>query len=166
MRGNILPVLCAALVLAGCSDGKDGAAAATSTSTTATTASVVASPALELVEWGRDNLADSLDELGTAFTWIGGAVKSRDFADGRAGCRELADHVDALDAKLPAPDAEVTAHLQEVVEQFTLFARLCQRLNPYTTNAELDEMTVYRDKGEAALDRAMAIITAARKAAG
>ncbi|MGB7509426.1 MAG: hypothetical protein WA965_28790 [Mycobacterium sp.] len=88
--------------------------------------------------------------------------RAGDFADARAGCRELDGQVEALDAKLPAPSMELTAHLQEAVEQFGLFARQCQGLNPSTTSAELDRMTSFRVLGEDAMERAVSIVSTAR----
>lgn len=163
MRGKLTATLVCAttIALAGCGGGAEDGAASTSSASTSTAAEP---PERALAEWGRDELADSLGDLGDSFVWIGSAIKGMDFADARAGCRDLSNQVEALDAKLPSPDATVTLELRDAVDSFTIFAQKCQGLNPQTTSAELDEMTGYRKRGEGAMDRAVQMIEAAQDA--
>ena len=149
-----IAAIAAGMVLAGCGSGSETAVTSSMATTTSSNEAIS--------EWGKDELSPSLDDIGGAFVWAGSAIKSMDFADARAGCRELDDQVDVLEAKLPSPDTGLTAAVQEMVDSFKLFARGCQRVSPGTSKAEMDEMKGYQRRGEAAMDQAVEIVTTAR----
>lgn len=147
------------LVLAGCGDG------GTTASLTSTTTTTTVSPNVAIASWGKEQLSPSLDAIGKDFKWIGGAVQSLDFADARAGCRDLDTTVNQLEAKLPSPDGALTGQLSDVVDNLRQFSRGCQGLSPRTTEAELDELTTYRKQAETGMGKAVDIITTAQNAA-
>jgi hypothetical protein len=159
---GILAAIAAATMLTGCAGSAD---TVTSTATSVTTTTTV-SPNTAIADWGKEKLADSLDALGNDFTWIGAAIKSMDFADARAGSRKLDTDVNELEAKLPSPDAQVNAHLSDAVNSLRKFSRGTQGLNPSTTESELDELSTWRERAQAELEKAVDLITAARQAAG
>jgi hypothetical protein len=155
MRGWVAAIA-AGILLAGCGSS-DTDTTQTSTSTSA------AAPEVTVSSWGKEQLAPSLDSISDAFTWIGGAMQSRDLADARAGCRKLDADVDALEAKLPSPDAQLTDSLDKAVYNLREYSHICQGLNPGMPPQKFDEMSRFQQGAEAAMNRAVEIVQAAQQ---
>lgn len=153
-----------AVLVAGCGSTTGETTSVRATSTTVATTTVSAAHALG--QWGADVFAPRLDGLGSAFAWIGGAMQSQDYADARAGCRELDTQVDELEAILPAPDERVTTHLQEAAAQFRLTSQACQGLSPRTPQSKIAGMRVYQEQGQASLQQAVDLVELAQDQAG
>lgn len=65
----------------------------------------------------------------------------------RAACPDLRAASDQLERTLPAPDAGVTAALQDGVDNFRSLSQLCVNASPSMSDAERDQMERYLDDG-------------------
>jgi len=159
IRGMIA-VIAAGVLLTGCGGGDSNPAASSSSTTTTTTTSANKA----IANWGVDALRPSLDRIGNALTWIGGALKNLDLADSRAGCRELNNGASQLEEKLPAPDPQLTSLVASVIENLRDYSHTCQGLNPASTDADFAELKRYQDRATTDMEKAVLIVKAAQRA--
>lgn len=155
LHGGIpgIVALAAAIALAGCASPTSEQEALPSASATMTrTTTTVAAPSLG--QWGADSFAPLLERVGNGFMWIGGAVQGMDFADARAGCRDLSSTTDDLEALIPTPSPTVDSHLEVAAQNLKQFTRGCQGINVNTSSAKLDEWAEHRDTAGTALQSA------------
>lgn len=144
---SVAAIVAVALTLTGCASSEQITVTPATTTTT--------SQAEANADYAKNTLAPLIDDIASSFKWIGAAVQSLDFADARAGCRELTQNVNELGDALPSPTPAATYQLEEVVSEFRKFARECEGISPRTSKAQLDTMSGYRDAGQRSLDRAI-----------
>jgi hypothetical protein len=101
----------------------------------------------DTVKAWRTGAQPSIDRMDDALVWFEGAVKNADYSGALDACRAFAERVNGLEQRLPAPDADVTAVLNEAVSRFRDFQRQCMTVNPETTREEADAVVAARDKG-------------------
>ncbi|MGV0796893.1 hypothetical protein ABQF26_07995 [Mycolicibacterium elephantis] len=162
MQQKITAAIAAGVLLfAGCGSSADTVPASSSSSTTSTS-EVTTDEAI--ATWGDEVLSLSLDRIGDAFLWVGGAMKNLDMTDARAGCREMGHAVDELEDGMPAPDSKLTAAMEAAITNLRRYSRQCQGLSPRSTKAEFDLMMANQDLALQGLERATEIVKKAKAA--
>lgn len=96
--------------------------------------------------WMR-GAADPVGAVGDALISIGDAFRQSDFGSARARCPDLRAASDQLERQLPSPDPEVTAALQDGIDNFRSLAQLCVNASPAMSQAEQQQMRNYLDTG-------------------
>ena len=79
--------------------------------------------------------------------WFEGAVKTSDYTGAVDACRSFSGGVDSLERRLPSPNDDVTAVLEEAVSHFRDFDRECPSVNAEMTQDQANLVVSYRDKG-------------------
>jgi hypothetical protein len=176
-----LPVAVAALVC-GCTVGNQttseppAAGPSTAASTTATTAPQRTTPerttipstppssrAEAIREW-ESRAREHFKESATALEQVSQASAAEDEAGMRAGCQRLHDtNAIGLQEDLPTPDPQLTAELQRMIDDMNVATHACLRFALGREPADADNYQKYLARAVEHLQRAKAILTAARQ---
>jgi hypothetical protein len=106
------------------------------------------------LQWQRP-ITDSVSTLGGTLGTVGEAMTAHDFVAMSRGCTKLQGTLDDLGNHLPTPDADVNSSLQDSIDNFRSFARVCTMMTPGTADASLDQLSGYLDRGDSAMRKAL-----------
>lgn len=134
---RLLTALALVLLIVGCGSTTTPAATVTATPTTST--------AQSMTEW-KHGAADAVHATGEALTALGGSMKAYDLPAMHVNCTHLRSTVDKLERTLPSPNRDVTAALQDSIDDFRSLTQLCMTINPSSTD-EVKAMSDLVDHG-------------------
>ena len=106
------------------------------------------------LKWQRP-ITDSVSSLGGTLGTVGEAMTAHDFVAMSRGCTKLQGTLDDLGKNLPTPDTDVNSSLQDSIDNFRSFARVCTMMTPGTADASLDQLSGYLDRGDTAMRKAL-----------
>ncbi|WP_155927494.1 hypothetical protein [Mycolicibacterium sp. CBMA 234] len=106
------------------------------------------------LKWQR-SITDSVSSLGGTLGTVGEAMTVHDFAAMSRDCTKLQGTLDDLSKNLPTPKDDVNASLQDSIDNFRAFARVCRTLTPGTADASLDQLSSYLDRGDSSMRKAL-----------
>ena len=104
--------------------------------------------------WQRP-ITDAIANMGSAMGPVGDAMVARDFPAMRTGCTKLESAIDRIGDRLPTPDPAVNEALQDGVDNYRSFAKLCATMTPVTAELQLDRLDAYLDGGTAGVRKAL-----------
>lgn len=170
-----LPVAVAALVC-GCSTGNPttseppAAVPSTAASATASTPQITTTPstppssrAEAIREW-ESRAREHFKESATALEQVSQASAADDEAGLRTGCQRLHDtNAIGLQEDLPTPDPQLTAEVQRMIDDMNVATHACLRFALGRDPADAGNYQEYLARAVDHLQRAKAILTAARQ---
>jgi hypothetical protein len=106
------------------------------------------------LKWQR-TITESVANLGGTLGTVGEAMTGHDFAGMAQSCTKLQGSLDDLGKNLPTPSQDVNASLQDSIDNFRSFAKVCLTMTPGTADASLDQLTGYLDRGDSAMRKAL-----------
>ncbi len=163
-----LPVALAAL-LCGCAAGTDvppvaPTAPAAMTTTTAAPTPTAPLPRAEAIREWEGIAREHFKESATALQEVSEASTAEDEAGLRAGCQRLHDtNSIGLQQDLPTPDRQLTAEVQRMIDDMNVATHACLRFALGRNPADADTYQEYLARSVEHLQRAKAILTAARQ---
>jgi len=163
-----LPVALAAL-LCGCATGTDAPPAAPTApdAATTTTAAPTSTPPLsraEAIRQWEGTAREHFKESATALQEVSDASNAEDEVGLRAGCQRLHDtNSIGLQQDLPTPDRRLTAEIQQMIDDMNVATHACLRFALGRNPADADNYQEYLARAVGHLQRAKAILTAARQ---
>lgn len=104
--------------------------------------------------WQRP-ITDSVSSLGGTLGTVGEAMTAHDFVAMSRDCAKLQGTLDNLGKNLPTPDKDVNSSLQDSIDNFRSFARVCMMMTPGTADAALDQLSGYLDRGDSSMRKAL-----------
>lgn len=149
IAGAVLVTLVVAVVLAGGGDDEEEGAVTTTTSSRAPLSTRTTTSAPTGMRAWMSEAAGPIGDVGTALTDIGQAMQVLDFPTVRATCPDLRAASDQLERTLPSPRSDVTAALQDGVDDFRSVAMLCVNADLTMSPVEREQMGFYLDRGAA-----------------
>lgn len=144
--GRIILLTVAGLVIAGCGGTTTVETTKTVTESAHSTTAPSEDAELTMREW-MAGAADPVGEIGDALIAVGEAMQAGDYATTRAKCPDLRAASDKLERTLPAPNPEVTAALQDGIDNYRSLVQLCANVDPTMSDAEIAQMESYIDVG-------------------
>lgn len=148
VAGVVLVVVAvgSALINGGDDNGRDTAVSTTSAASVPSYVAPSTTSQPSMRTWMR-GAADPVGAVGDALIAIGDAFQNLDFGAARARCPDLRAASDQLERELPSPDQQVTAALQDGIDNFRSLAQLCVNASPAMSQAEQRQMRNYLDVG-------------------
>ncbi|MDR3660184.1 MAG: hypothetical protein P4L86_07255 [Mycobacterium sp.] len=106
------------------------------------------------LKWQR-SITESVANLGGTLGTVGEAMTAHDFDGMSRGCTKLQGTLDDLGKNLPTPSQDVNTSLQDSIDSFRAFAKVCMTMTPGTADASLDQLTGYLDRGDSSMRKAL-----------
>ncbi|WP_280829343.1 hypothetical protein [Mycobacterium sp. OTB74] len=109
------------------------------------------------LKWQR-NITTAVAKLGGTLGTVGSALDAQDYGAVSRACTKLQNEFDQLSQQLPTPNQDVNSALQDGIDNWRTFARVCRTMTPGTASASFDQLQASMDRGDASMRKALKLM--------